>query len=288
MSLVSEKNILLKYQERVENLIRQNLSLFGSTDGLTEACCYALTNGGKRYRPCLVLMVAEALGHAADVTYAALATEFFHTASLVADDLPCMDNEDQRRDKPSLHKVYGEATALLVTYALIAAGNECIAKNAQVIKASNLPFSGRADEIGILALQNAAYNSGIFGATGGQYIDIYPKDHTEATIREVILKKTVSLFENSFVFGWLYGGGPLDQLDKVRKAAYHFGMAFQIADDLGDMDQDVINQRHMNMANLFGKEASEEMFHVELRKFLSVITELPMNTEEFLQLPLSI
>lgn len=287
MSLVSNKNVLLKYQERVEVLIRQHLSLFGSMDGLSEACQYALTNGGKRYRPSLVLMVAEALGNGADVTYAALATEFFHTASLAADDLPSMDDDDQRRDKPSLHKVYGEATALLVSYALIAAGNECIAKNAQVIKASNLTFSCRGDEIGILALQNAAYNSGIFGATGGQYLDIYPRDYSEATIREVILKKTVSLFENSFIFGWLYGGGPLDQLDKVRKAAYHFGMAFQIADDLGDMKQDVINKRHMNMANLFGREASEEMFHVELREFLSVINELPMNTEEFLLLPLS-
>ncbi len=287
MSLTAQNNILSKYQDRVEQLIRDHMFLFGDTEGLSDACRYALTNGGKRFRPSLVLMVAESLGLNADVSYAALALEFFHTASLVADDLPSMDDDDERRDRPSTHKVYGEATALLVTYALIAAGNECIARNAQVIKNSNLTFAERGYEIGIVALREAAHRSGVFGATGGQYLDIYPKDHSEASIKEVIDKKTVSLFENSFVFGWLFGGGAVDKLDQVRKAAQHFGMAFQIWDDLGDMEQDIINKRHMNMANLFGREAAEKMFHVELLGFQETIRELPINPEEFLLLSAS-
>jgi geranylgeranyl diphosphate synthase type II len=279
--------VLSKYQEKVDRLIEEHLFLFGSMEGLTDACRYALTNGGKRYRPSLVLMIAEALGHGADVTYAALATEFFHTASLVADDLPAMDDDDKRRDRPSLHKVYGEATAMLVSYALIAAGNECIARSAQVINTSSVAFSERGNEIGIIALREAAHNAGVFGATGGQYLDLYPKNYTEDSIREVIEKKTVAIFVNSFVFGWLFGGGDIGKLDKVIKAAHHFGMAFQIWDDLGDMDQDVINKRQMNMANLFGKEAAEKMFHVELLNFQQIINELPINREELLELVLS-
>jgi geranylgeranyl diphosphate synthase type II len=287
MTATSKNPILSKYQQKVDRLIEEHLFLFGSTEGLTDACRYALTNGGKRYRPSLVLMIAEALGKGADVTYAALATEFFHTASLVADDLPAMDDDDQRRDRPSVHKVYGEATAMLVSYALIAAGNECIARCAQVIGGSNVTFASRGNEIGIIALKIAAYNAGVSGATGGQYLDLFPKGYTEAFIREVIQKKTVAIFENSFVFGWLFGGGDPDKLDLIIKAAHHFGMAFQIWDDLGDMEQDIINKRQMNMANLFGKEAAQEMFHVELQKFQQIINELPLNQEELLQLVLS-
>ena len=125
--MTSENNVLLSlftsYQQEFEILVRKfaKHELGGATK-LREACEYALTNGGKRFRPILLMMTAKAANGSVDVGYAALAVELFHTASLVADDLPCMDNDDMRRDKPSLHKVYGEGVALLVTYALIAAG----------------------------------------------------------------------------------------------------------------------------------------------------------------------
>ncbi len=284
MPILKNTNILSKYQAAVERIIEENLSLFGSSNKLAEACHYALTNGGKRFRPALVLMVAKALGFGSDVSYAALSLELFHTASLVADDLPSMDDDDERRQKPSVHKVYGEATALLVTYALIAGGNECIARNAQVVNNSTLAFASRGHEIGILALGNAAHNSGVFGATGGQFLDIYPPDLTEKTIREVMEMKTVSLFENAFMFGWLFGGGPVELVDQVKKTAYHFGMAFQIGDDLGDMQQDITNERQINMANLLGYEKALEMFHVELREFERSLKQLPLNSDELLQL----
>ena len=140
-----------------------------SKNTLRDACEYALSNGGKRFRPALVLMIAESLGHQADAMEAALAVEFFHTASLIADDLPCMDDDEERRDHPALHVKYDEATALLVSYGLIAGGYGCLARCAQILKSSNAPFAQEADRICVMALENSTFNTGLLGATGGQF-----------------------------------------------------------------------------------------------------------------------
>ena len=178
-----------------------------------------------------------------DVSQAAMGIEFFHTASLIADDLPCMDNDDERRNKPTTHRVYGESAALLATYALISAGYACLAKNAHAIKHSRHPFAHQSDHLCVLALENATYNTGLCGATGRTILRFNTPNLSLPLIEEVIQKKTVTLFEISFVLGWLFGGGELNQLDLVKKSAAHFGMAFQIADDLDDMEQD----QRMNM-----------------------------------------
>lgn len=259
------KSILEPYKIRVETKIRERISSLGERSPLRDACEYALLNGGKRFRPIIVFMVAEALGKKLDVTSAALAVEFFHTASLIADDLPYMDDDDERRNKPTLHKVYGEGIALLATYALIAAGYEFLAKNAQEIKRTDEKIN--TDRICVLALENVGHNTGLLGATGGQFLDIAPPDLTVDTIRKVIYRKTVSLFEISFVLGWLYGGGEPEKLDNVKKAASHFGMAFQIADDLDDMPQDAINERFVNMASVLGVEAAKKTFQKEIESF---------------------
>src|SRR5689334_6318506 len=109
------------HRDRIEQEIARSILCFGEKTKLRDACEYAITNGGKRFRPLIVLLIAEALGNGLNVYEAALSVEFFHTSSLIADDLPCMDNDDERRDKPSTHKVYGESIALLASYALITA-----------------------------------------------------------------------------------------------------------------------------------------------------------------------
>jgi len=270
--------VLYPYKNCIEHEIKANISSFGSKTKLRDACEYALMNGGKRFRPALVLIVAEALGHNVDVKNAALAVEFFHTASLIADDLPCMDNDDERRNQPSAHKAYGETTALLASYALIAAGYECLAKNAAIIKKASLPFSIKSDYLCVLALENATYNTGLCGATGGQFLDIFPPELSINTLRDIIHKKTVSLFEISFVFGWLFGGGEVALLNKVKEAASHFGMAFQIADDLEDLAQDAKNGRKVNMAAVCGEKAAVDMFHEEIRQLKHTLKELHLNS----------
>jgi geranylgeranyl diphosphate synthase, type II len=272
--------LLAPFQQEIENKILLSIENLGPKSPLRDACEYALMNGGKRFRPVLVHLIAKALNPEADVTLAALAVEYFHTASLVADDLPCMDDDDLRRNKPSVHKVYGEATSLLVSYALIAAGYEALADNAKLLGEANFAFSENCDQIGLLAIKNASQNTGLLGATGGQYLDISPPDLNRETLQEIIRLKTVTLFEISFVLGWLYGGGPINQLDLVKKLAHHFGMAFQIADDFDDVEQDAKNGRKVNMVAVCGEKEAFNLFHMELNAFKSTSNELGINIPE--------
>lgn len=278
-------SLLKPYQQRFEKALRENLSLFGTYGSLREACEYVLLSGGRRIRPAIVYMVAEALFRQADVTYAALGAEYIHTASLIADDLPCMDDDEFRRNKPVVHKVFGEAVALLASYSLIAAGNSCIPACVAAFKSASKPISTvDANFLGILALENAAANTGVFGLTGGQLLDIFPPNLNEATLRDAIHKKTASLFEVSFVFGWLFGGGHPDQLPLVKKCSSHFGMAYQIADDIGDVEQDAQNCRQINVAGVLGLDAAKKMFHKEIEGYFASLIQLDISSKELIGL----
>jgi geranylgeranyl diphosphate synthase type II len=267
------------HRDKIEQEIAKSILSLGEKTKLRDACEYALKSGGKRFRPLLVLLVAEALGNNLSVLDAALSVEFFHTASLIVDDLPCMDNEEERRSQPTLHKIYGESIALLSSYALICAAFEKIHTNTTKMKESS--FKETADAAGMLALENATRCAGISGATGGQFYDIFPPNLTLETLRQVIYQKTVTLFEVSFVFGWLFGGGDPFRIEQVKKSAYHFGMAFQIADDLGDLAQDEKNQREINLAKHIGKERAYSVFDEELKLFKISLMELGLDTPSF-------
>ena len=276
-----ESSHVFFHRDRIEQEIAKSILSFGEKTKLRDACEYALTVGGKRFRPLIVILVAEALGHGMNVYESALSVEFFHTASLIADDLPCMDNDDERREKPSLHKVYGEAIALLASYALITAAFEKIHSNAVIMKEAHPPFCHFSDRACTLALESATHCAGILGATGGQFLDLFPPNQSLDTIKQVIYKKTVTLFQVSFIFGWLFGGGDISKLEKVKKAAYHFGMAFQTADDLGDMVQDEKKQRETSIARLIGKERALALFDEEIRHLRKELQELNILTPSF-------
>ncbi len=264
------------YRRRIELELRRFVEEMGEKNLLRDACEYALTNGGKRLRPILVMMIAEALGNELDALPAALSVEFFHTASLIADDLPCMDDDDLRRNRPSLHKAFGESIAILASYTLIAAGYGGIYLNSQKMKDRS-----KADSIAVLCLEAATRCAGIKGATNGQFLDLYPPDSSLETIQKIIFQKTVTLFEISFVFGWLFGGGSSESLSSVRKCAYHLGMAFQIADDLQDASQDASQQSSINIATACGTEKAMEFFEEEISSFISCLKELNLWTGSF-------
>lgn len=271
------KRILSPYQKKIEKELRLFIVKLGKDTPLRQACEYALLTEGKRFRPALVLMVANALMTQHEVIEAALAIEFFHTASLIADDLPCMDDDDSRRERPTLHKVYGEAKALLASYALIAAGYECLAKNSRLLQESSHP---NAESICLLALENATFNTGIHGATGGQFLDLFPPEMTKEVLDETIQKKTVSLFEISMVLGWLFGGGNLAKLPLVKQAAYHYGMAFQMADDISDYQQDSAEKRAVNTVSLLGLDKTRELFYQDIEEYFRLLKELGIHSEE--------
>ncbi|MFY7843169.1 MAG: polyprenyl synthetase family protein [Rhabdochlamydiaceae bacterium] len=283
-NLKKGQSLFFHYRDLIEQEIAKNISSLGPKNKLRDACEYALTNGGKRFRPLIVLLVAEGLGSSLNVTQAALSVEFFHTASLIADDLPCMDNENERRSSPTVHKVYGETVALLASYALITEGFHKIHENVDVLKKSDHPQSFLADQIGCLALEIASRCAGIKGATGGQFSDMFPSHKTLDVLKNVIYQKTVTLFEVAFSFGWLFGGGDLEKLSLVKEVAYHLGFAFQIADDLGDMVQDEQKENCVNIGLFLGREKAFDFFLHEMKSFKACLEELNILTPSFLKM----
>lgn len=274
-------SLLKPLKETFECFLKESITQLGDQNKLRDACEYALLNGGKRIRPLIVMMTAQALDHQLTVLEAAISVEYFHTASLIADDLPCMDNDDYRRSKPALHKIYGETVALLASYALISAGYEKIFQSVLVLSKQKKPFCERANETCVIALDSATRCAGISGATGGQFKDLFPKDNSLEEILDVIYKKTVTLFEIAFVFGWVFGGGDLSVVDRVRDMAYHLGMAFQIADDLQDLEQD--ERDSLNIAHSIGKEGALIRFEDEIESFTQKLKKLGLMTPEFEQ-----
>lgn len=266
----------LNYKNKIDKLIINSLNKWDNSISLFEVCKYALMQEGKRFRPTLVYMVSEALAKNWDASQAALSIEYFHTASLIADDLPSMDNDSIRRGVPSTHIKHGEASALLASYALISEGYRLISENTLTIRS----YTDKADQIGILALKYAAKNTGISGAAGGQYLDLYPPTLDEKTYKETIFKKTVALFEVSMVFGWLFGGGDPIQLPHVESAAYHYGMAFQMADDREDALSDKKGEREMNICTLFGEKRAKKMIEEELDGYFADLDLLNIRTEK--------
>lgn len=274
----SLQSLLASYRSYIDDAIESYLSAQLPPGPLCEACTYALGNGAKRLRPALVLMVSEALGSGADVTYPALAVEFFHTASLIADDLPSMDNDAFRRGVPTLHRVYGEGTALLASYALIAEGYSCLARGVHSLKESRLPHSVRSARIALLAVEAASRCMGITGAVGGQYLDISLENPTAPLLEEVAIKKTVSLFEVALVLGWLFGGGEEEKLPQIKEAAQHLGLAFQIADDLADYLHDRLQGRQSNLARGLGPNDSVARLHKTLTSLEHSLHDLGLYT----------
>ncbi len=270
-----------KYKPQVEEAILREVAVMGEKNALRDAVEYALMSGGKRFRPIIVILLGEALNKGFNVTHAALSVEFFHTASLIADDLPCMDNEEQRRDKATLHKVFDESTALLASFTLISGGYEMIYKCAKEIERQG---SVNANEICVIALQHLSRCAGIKGATNGQFLDLSITKPTIENIRKVIYQKTITLFEIAFILGWIFGGGELEKLEEVIKCANYFGMAFQIADDIKDLKQDIENENKINMAKFLGKEESYKLFNKEIYNFEEQLESLNLLSEPFKQL----
>lgn len=262
------ENILKKYQIQLQEVLQKEVDSFGPKNSLRDAIEYALLTEGKRFRPAIVLMIAESLGVQESPVDAALAIEYFHTASLIADDLPCMDNDSLRRNRPTLHLVFGETIALLASYALISAGYQKIAS-------ASKKMGEKGPLICQLALENAGYNTGVFGATGGQYLDLYLEEPNGESVMEIIEKKTGTLFEISSVFGWLFGGGEIEALPLIKKIANHFGKAFQILDDFADIDQDRAKKCPINYPLAVGEKKGLEILTQELNALFKYLEALP-------------
>jgi geranylgeranyl diphosphate synthase type II len=206
---------------------------------VADAMRYSLTAGGKRLRPILCLASAEAVGgDRADALPAACAIELIHTYSLIHDDLPAMDNDTMRRGRPTLHIVAGEGMAVLAGDGLLTEAFAVMARDPRsddpVVAARKLRV------IGVVA--GAA---GPIGMVGGQAIDLacVSPDATGRTppldadgVREMHAKKTGALIRAAAAAGAIMGGATDPEIDAVDRAAADFGLAFQIVDDILDVE----------------------------------------------------
>ncbi len=194
--------------------------------GLFEAMRYSLNAGGKRIRPILVLEFCRITGGDCDKSLpVACAIEMLHTYSLIHDDLPCMDNDDLRRGKPTNHIVYGECTATL-------AGDALQAEAFGTILRSELPAEARAECARILA--DAV---GADGMCGGQFLDMIGENKllTADELDEINSRKTGALLIAACTMGVAAAGGNEKQSEAARRFGAAIGAAFQIRDDMLDV-----------------------------------------------------
>ncbi len=196
-----------------------------------ESMEYSVKNGGKRVRPLLTMLFCDACGGALENSIPfAQAVEFIHTYSLIHDDLPCMDDDDYRRGKPSNHKVYGEAFALLAGDGLLTAAFEIIAQGCM-----NGLYDSETAISGVSVLSSLA---GSRGMIGGQVIDLLNENNPDADFENLQLMdslKTGALIEAACVLGCVCAGADEERLNAARSFAQNIGLAFQIKDDILDV-----------------------------------------------------
>jgi len=225
---------------------------------LVESMRYSLLAPGKRLRPLLVLAAAEAVGREPDepLRLAAGAVELVHCYSLIHDDLPAMDDDDFRRGKPTNHKVFGEAIAVLAGDALLTLAFEWLAE-AGTAAAGDVAGASRA----LRAITALAKGAGLSGMVGGQARDLgEPPPGTLQAVELLAAEKTGALFRSALEVGAALAGATPAQQDALARFGMDYGVAFQHADDLAD-------DEHVNTQN----EARQRL-HVLTQSALGVLT----------------
>jgi geranylgeranyl diphosphate synthase type II len=249
---------LSDYVVEVRSLVEQSLRVHlplahsGANALFNEALEYALFPGGKRIRPLLTLLGAELVGgDRTRVLGAVAAVEFLHNSSLIFDDLPCMDDAATRRGRPALHRKYGEGVAILVAINLMNAAFGLVIANA-------VPYP----ESGPLACEELIECVGPNGMLGGQAIDLAARVGALPTSSEEFLeesrnRKTSALIRLSLRLGAILVGAPSERLLALSQFAELLGNAYQLIDDMLDVEEDAPRPR---VAQLAERPAAE---HVE-------------------------
>jgi farnesyl diphosphate synthase len=235
---------------RIERVLEHTLSLPDpGTERLREAMRYSVLGAGKRLRPTLVYLTGEALGAPlAQLDAAAAAVELIHVYSLVHDDLPAMDDDDLRRGRPTCHRAYDEATAILVGDALQALAFSVLA---------NQPPEGSSAPQRLEMIRVLARATGTSGMAGGQAVDLAAVGRTlsVAAIEDMHRRKTGALIQGSVMLGALgagVSGGP--ELAALERFGAEIGLAFQIQDDILDVEGD---------PRLLGKSTGADAAHAK-------------------------
>lgn len=239
-----------------------------SDNRLKEAIRYTLHDGGKRLRPILCIAGAEAAGGSgADVLPFACAIELIHTYSLIHDDLPCMDNADTRRGKPACHKAFNESIAVLTGDALLTEGFRIMTDNS-IYKRSIRKNLLRAANL----ISKAA---GLEGMIEGQVLDVAVMKSKRVGLdylKRINLKKTAMLISASAASGAILVSGTERVVKTIQKYGINLGMAFQLMDDLIDIERD-----EPSIPAIYGDEVAKKELLEYIKKSRYALKDLGRN-----------
>jgi len=273
------------------NLIDESLSKYAKVcypEIIYESINYSLMSGGKRIRPKLMLASCEAVG--GDINIAipfACAIEMIHTYSLIHDDLPSIDNDDFRRGKKTNHKVYGEGMATLAGDALLNLAYEVMS-----LECLKNPNRER-----ILSMNEIAKAAGTQGMIGGQVVDITSENKNNVSHEEleyIHTHKTGALIKTSFYVGAVLGGAEDDLANTLREVGALIGFAFQIKDDLLDVqstdktlgkpiNSDIKNNK-VTYVTLYGEEKAQRDFEYHTNKAIELLDSRSLKNKYLQQL----
>lgn len=251
-----------EYTQRIDKVLDQVVQSLEYPHRLLDAIKYSLMTGGKRMRPCMFYatlnMFNKTLDDKADMVAASL--ECIHTYSLIHDDLPCMDNDDVRRGRPTNHMIYGEGTSVLAGSALLNMAYEMLFELA-IFR----PYHS--------ASMCIASFSGGMGMIGGQVEDISLDDEPQPSkLQYIYLKKTAALFSACMLSAGLIAGADTKHLKLLSDFANSFGFAFQLQDDLEEHFNGTITESDTQKYNWIVAHGEQETL-AELNKHLSICKE---------------
>jgi geranylgeranyl diphosphate synthase type II len=271
-----------KKRKRVERFLNKFLNLRKVPEPLRSSMRYTIKAGGKRLRPILVLESYEITGKDIEdeIMPPACAVEMVHTFTLIHDDLPAIDNDDFRRGKPTLHKIFGEDIAILAGDALFIYGIETFLK------------SEAAPKRVLEALKVFSKALGGEGVIAGEVLDIkgVGKKPNRRYLKKVHMLKTASLISVCLEIGAIIAGVKEREREIFKKAGREMGLAFQIQDDILDItgDEKKVGKKlrkdadKMTYPKLFGVERSKEIAQKHVNNAKKLLNLLPYNTD-FLQ-----
>lgn len=285
---MSSLDLLPGKVEKVNKLLEDFLSKnTGLAEYLMDAMRYSVMAPGKRLRPILMAETARMFSEdVPELPYFCAAIEFIHSYSLVHDDMPCIDNDEYRRGRKTTHAVYGETTALLAGDGLLNYAYETASASFDVTK--NPVRAAKA-------LSVLAKKAGIFGMVGGQAVDVECEKTNNPLTKEKLLyiheNKTGALIEASMMIGGILAGASDEDVKKLERAASDIGIAFQIRDDILDVEgsfeelgkpigSDEENGKD-TYVTLFGLEKAKEDVKMYSERALSILNEVG-NKNEFL------
>jgi len=266
---------LKAYLKEKRTLVEEALEQYlpkreGTYQLIVDAMRYSLFAGGKRLRPILCLTATEVVGGDLRVSLpVACAIELIHTYSLIHDDLPAMDDDDLRRGKPTSHKVFGEALAIL-------AGDALLTEAFYLLTHPKFTYS-IPDASLIRVIHLIAEASGFRGMVGGQVIDLKAtgKKINAKELETMDRHKTGALIVASVQSGAILGGGTEEQIDSLGKYGYHIGLAFQIVDDVLDIEGTTIElgkeakadqkMKKSTYPSILGLEKAKELASLHIR-----------------------